>query len=493
MKTMISKIWMAFAAIIALTSCSTEALTERSALGKEAQITVGDFVAFQDNGSRAATVIGTPDAGKTAWAEGDVLLLQVKSDDKVYKTAKLSYDGSQWQQSGTLYVYDGAKVCATYAPNYGFDTEGNVVLQSGKMAGTDEYVSTETPITDGNDHVTIAFTENSRGYSRLRIAGEAGQEISLKAKGFTPVGVSGSDDTEKMYTLTADDNGNIFLYGSFSSDASVFASAENERFTGEHTFTAATDNGKSYAMGIYPYVTFKSGGVQKMKFAGQNGMSVQVNLLQYSINGGEWKKLEVGVQTEEFGGDKGNLRLRGRNPQDGTGKGTISFSSNENLVDCTGDIRTLLQYLKYKTQPVGEEATFQKLFSDCKALRSVDQNFLPIKDLVANGLYGSMFSQCISLTDAPELPATALTFQCYNDMFLGCRKLSKVVMLATDARTGLSWWLGNTDVAGSDVTSRTLQLASKEVYEQIKSNLPTIWQIGQCNVIDKDGNPISEE
>lgn len=491
MKTMISKIWMAFVAIMAFVSCSTETLTEWSDLGKEAQITVGDFVAFQDNGSRAATVIGIPDAGKTAWAAGDVLLLQVKSDDKVYKTAKLTYDGSQWQQSGTLYIYDGAKVCATYAPNYDFDTEGNIVLRSGKMAGADEYVSTEIAITDGNDHVKIAFTENSRGYSRLRIAGEVGQEISGKTKGFTPAGVTGSDDTEKMYTLTADDKGNAYLYGSFATDASISASAENERFTGEHTFTEATDNGKSYAMGIYPYVTFKSGGVQKLKFAGQG--NVQVNLLQYSINGGEWKKLEVGVQTEVFGGDKGNLRLRGRNPQYGTGKGTISFSSNENLVDCTGDIRTLLQYLKYKTQPVNEDVTFQKLFSDCKALRSVDQNFLPIKELVANGLYASMFSQCISLTDAPELPATALTFQCYNDMFLGCRKLSKVVMLATDAQSGLSWWLGNTDVAGSDVASRTLQLASKEVYEQIKSNLPTIWQIGQCNVIDKDGNLISEE
>jgi len=35
-----------------------------------------------------------------------------------------------------------------------------------------------------------------------------------------------------------------------------------------------------------------------------------------------------------------------------------------------------------------------------------------------------MFSDCSSLTSAPELPATTLAEGCYNSMFLGCSSLT---------------------------------------------------------------------
>ena len=43
-----------------------------------------------------------------------------------------------------------------------------------------------------------------------------------------------------------------------------------------------------------------------------------------------------------------------------------------------------------------------------------------------------MFSGCASLTQAPELPATRLTFYCYYNMFYVCSSLSYVKCLATD-------------------------------------------------------------
>ena len=56
------------------------------------------------------------------------------------------------------------------------------------------------------------------------------------------------------------------------------------------------------------------------------------------------------------------------------------------------------------------------------------------------------------------------------------------------------YWLDN---AGTDksVTSRTLKVQDKAAYEALKANakfLPTNWQIGNCKVLDKDGNEITE-
>ena len=42
-----------------------------------------------------------------------------------------------------------------------------------------------------------------------------------------------------------------------------------------------------------------------------------------------------------------------------------------------------------------------------------------------------MFYNCTSLTTAPELPATTLDNDCYNDMFSGCPLFSTVKMKAS--------------------------------------------------------------
>ena len=107
-----------------------------------------------------------------------------------------------------------------------------------------------------------------------------------------------------------------------------------------------------------------------------------------------------------------------------------------------------------------------------------------------------MFKGCTNLTVAPELPATTLTFGCYNIMFEGCTKLSSVTMLAsskeiTSKNYCVSMWLNN---AGTDPNiTRTLKVQDKAAYDALKKDLPTIWEIGSnCKVLDKDGNAITE-
>ena len=169
-----------------------------------------------------------------------------------------------------------------------------------------------------------------------------------------------------------------------------------------------------------PYVTFKAEQAQTFKMTPQNGYTISG--LEYSVNGGEWKKVaDTGV---DFGGDKGNLRLRGTNIN-GTATGvskysTIKFTVANVNVACTGDIRTLLDWKKYTTVDT-QNAKFCYLFKDCVALTSAPA--LPATNL-AEKCYASMFNGCTNLETAPALPATYLEGYCYYYMFAGCKNLN---------------------------------------------------------------------
>lgn len=270
-----------------------------------------------------------------------------------------------------------------------------------------------------------------------------------------------------------------------------------------------------------PYVTFTAKEEQKFKMTVHNGYTISG--LEYSVNYGEWTKV-VADDEVSFGGDKGNLRLRGKN-ENGTadfstkGYATIGFSHSNVKVACKGDIRTLLDWEKYKTVETNK-ANFAVLFSDCRVLTSAPD--LPAMTLSPN-CYNSMFMGCTALVNAPDLPATTLVESCYAWMFWGCTaletapalpattlangcyanmfflcsKLSTVTMLApsdkiTEYDSCLDGWL--TD-AGTEAKSRTLQLKDKAAYEALKANpdyLPAKWQIGQCTVLDEYNAKITE-
>lgn len=355
-----------------------------------------------------------------------------------------------------------------------------------------------------------------------------------------------------------------------------------------------------------PYVTFSAPAEQTFKMVCYGGYTI--SNLEYSVNFGDWKKVKAN-EGVTFGGQKGGLRLRGKNvkgtadPNDTRIYSTITFTfdkekeNNVNtnvMVACTGDIRTLLDYDHYETVSTSE-ARFVKLFNNCQALTSAPK--LPATDIASDcynsmfyycrylknapelpatilkdqcyqnmfyacvsltsapklpapklafNCYANMFSYCYSLKEAPELPATTLAWQCYQDMFTncsfskapklpaeimkancyagmfagctnlteapelpakqlenfcysrmfeGCTKLSTVTMLApsdkiSEATNCYYNWLLN---AGTSATSRKLKLLDKNAYDATKAELPTIWQIGNCKVLDKDGNEITEQ
>ena len=61
------------------------------------------------------------------------------------------------------------------------------------------------------------------------------------------------------------------------------------------------------------------------------------------------------------------------------------------------------------------------MFSDCTSLTTAPE--LPATTL-ANWCYGSMFQNCTRLMSTPALPATGLSIGCYSGMFRGCANLT---------------------------------------------------------------------
>ena len=184
----------------------------------------------------------------------------------------------------------------------------------------------------------------------------------------------------------------------------------------------------------YPYVTFKAEQPQTFEMTAINGYTISG--LEYSVNFREWKTV-VAYKEITFGGDKGDLRLRGTNT-DGTASAfnrysTITFTDKNVKVACTGDIRTLLNWKIYSTVDT-QNARFCNLFNGCTALTSAPD--LPATTL-ANACYYGMFINCTSLTSAPKLKATTLADKCYNRMFFNCTSLTsapelKATTLATE-------------------------------------------------------------
>lgn len=182
---------------------------------------------------------------------------------------------------------------------------------------------------------------------------------------------------------------------------------------------------------LVPYVTFSAQSEQTftMDFKPDEYVSETFTLgadeyFEYSVGGGKWTKFTSTVSNVAFGGAKGNLRLRGKSSKGTATKtqcySTIKFTTSNSPVQCTGDIRTLIDYKNYATTSTND-ARFISLFRDNTQLTSAPE--LPATTL-ANGCYRWMFLKCSSLTTAPALPATTLAPSCYLAMFNGCSALT---------------------------------------------------------------------
>ena len=232
---------------IVMASCTSDIEETTATTGKSnVQLVVGEFPAFGDSQTRA---IGTPDEGKTSWAEGDELILEIAKTSYGRHSATFTYNGKSWElTSGELVYLEGDPAYIPhvyYAPNYKWEA-GKLVLKEGKDPGTDEYIEGNARITGNSETITVSFAEATRKYSRLRIATLPNEQITVDTEYFTPAGSSDMEQ-EGNYTLTSDEKGNAYLYGTFENNSEVTVKYREAALT-TYTFSQATESAKSYAL-----------------------------------------------------------------------------------------------------------------------------------------------------------------------------------------------------------------------------------------------------
>lgn len=245
MKKIFQYIMLAVVTIV-MASCTSDIEETTATTGKSnVQLVVGEFPAFGDSQTRA---IGTPDEGKTSWAVGDELLLEMTSKTLGTKYAAFKYNGSSWELASGELSYKEDEVPTFphvyFAPNYKWEA-GKLVLKEGKVAGTDEYIEGTANITPNGQGINVSFAKATRNYSRLRIATMPNKQITVDIDQYIPAG--SNMERYQDIALTSDEKGNAYLYGTFGKSAEVTVKYGRAPLA-THKFSQATVNAKSYVL-----------------------------------------------------------------------------------------------------------------------------------------------------------------------------------------------------------------------------------------------------
>ena len=422
------------------------------------------------NGFTRSNPLGATEADQKKFNDGDMISVQADGQDAV--TYQLN--NNEWQpQGGKFLKWESDKM--NFTAYYPASFDGNldkVILPAeydeASLAANDfmSYYGLQTN-TNGNQ---LTLTMN-RKMARVvvEIDGFKDQYAGATVNSLSICGIKAYKHTDnKFYAL---------IKPCEAQNSATFISldvAEGESKTTTETLTGipalAAGNSYTYKLkvgkdkisvsGIYvadwttgditggkteecptPYITFTANGEQKFMMTTEGGYTISG--LEYSVNNGKWTTVEAGTEVP-FGGAKGDLRLRGINPN-GTATelyaySTIKFTEANVNVACTGDIRTLQDWRNYNIVET-RNARFCYLFNDCAVLTSAPE--LPATKLAVS-CYTSMFAGCTSLTAAPELKTTELAASCYNNMFYGCTSLTSAPELkATTLANGCYFGMFN--------------------------------------------------
>ncbi len=193
---------------------------------------IEDFGCFPDKGWY--TEEGIPEEispnveGKIEWVNGDEITITMNSETYGTQTAVMTYQDGSWVGDIAL-AYDENE-----------DLDYLLTVAYGKVDGTEEYLLAEH-IIDGST-LQISFEYSDRLYSRLRLVGDANESYEISVTEFMPAGLGNFDSYN--YTLTADDNGNAFLYGCFAEGSILTINGVDCTLN----YLNGTEFGKSYAI-----------------------------------------------------------------------------------------------------------------------------------------------------------------------------------------------------------------------------------------------------
>ena len=322
-------------------SCSNELDdTLQSVNNGTLQFVVGDFPAFGEGTQTRA--IGTQDEGKTAWENGDQIIVTLISQKYGEQAAALTYDGSSWSTEASLSYLENEtpSVSVFYAPCYEVTEEGTMQIRSGMQLGMTEYLSGNYEMENGI--MTITFEGAIRDYSRLRIVGLENQTLTVTTTDFTPAGAT-SVATEP-YTLTTDEKGNAYLYGTFAEGATVTVK-QGDITLKDYTFTAeknpnGTEPGKSYALDATPIIVltqYEDGATIDITYSSRivgdgNEYNLTLNIADDATIIFEAGTSGVKLSAPITVADGKTLTLRIEGDAEHTVKGGISLGNSSNVI-----------------------------------------------------------------------------------------------------------------------------------------------------------------
>ena len=454
--------------ILALSSCSeSEDLLSAFHSDPNAVRITAQVGKASANGFTRSFPLGDAEA-QTKFKDGDMISVQADGQDAV--TYQLN--NNEWQPQGSKFLKwesETMNFTAYYPSSFnGTITQPTEYTSVESLAAAD-FMSFSGPQTNTNNSNNLTLTmERKMARVVVEIDGFKDQYAGAKIDNINSLSICGvkafKHSDKKFYALIKPceaQNSETFI----SLDVAEGASKTTETLAGipalaagnSYTYQLTVGKDKVSVSGITvkdwttgnitggstdvkdktPYVTFSAPAEQTFKMVCYGGYTI--SNLEYSVNFGDWKKVKAN-EGVTFGGQKGGLRLRGKNikgtadPNDTRIYSTITFIFDKDkekdvntnvMVACTGDIRTLLDYSNYDKVNTSQ-ARFLKLFNNCQALTSAPK--LPATD-IASDCYNSMFYYCRYLKNAPELPATILKDQCYQNMFYACVSLTSAPKL----------------------------------------------------------------
>ena len=173
---------------------------------------------------------------------------------------------------------------------------------------------------------------------------------------------------------------------------------------------------------------------------------------------------------------------------------TVINQSTDTKIRARGNIASLTygtdDLYKSKYLTIDNNSCYRSMFSGCISLVQAPE--LPATTLYSY-CYDSMFSGCTSLNQAPELPATTLAGSCYQSMFNGCTSLTQAPELpATTLKRGCYYWMFRsckklnyvkclaTDISAISCTAGFLELVSStgDFYTPAATN----WTTGENGI-----------
>jgi hypothetical protein len=454
-----------------LVSCSQD---DDIALGSKLvgtdAVTIASFPAYNIESNSRASSIGTTDAGKTAWADGDVVYLKVSvSEHSTIYT--LTYESGSWEVPTIVISPDSysdkVTYTAYYAPNYELKSDGTLGLKGDKTVGTAEYLKYESSEINYLDFTgfNIAF---SRNYSRLRVACDDSSDVSFSFTGFTPV----DGEVAENYVITPDENGNAYLYGSWTADSKIeFGESPVDGIVYGYKISTASSEGKSYAIRSNTATIYLNelGSFDNACAALKTFATNQSSVLNYKIVG-EHDYFYNSNSKESIFYNAGNYYTTIK---------TLDLSSCINMTvigeyefDTCKSLTNIILPTDNKITSIG-----YKGFYDCKSLMNV---IIP-NDVTTIG--SCAFCNCSALTEI-SIPASVTSIG--SSAFKGCSSLIKVVCNVTNTPNIMTRTINGTSygtVFPTSSSSRYLYVPSGSLSKYKNSNYGWTEYFSDSNII----------